>query len=76
MKRAGLKRPGLQGRIARKTGIPHSTVSCIFRGVRRATPEQAVLMEPILESMGYHISAWAMSSCPRGTKLLDLAEKH
>lgn len=69
------KRPGIQGKISRKTGIPHSTVSCIFRGVRRATPEQAALMEPVLESMGFPVTAWSMVSCPRGTKLMDLVVK-
>lgn len=70
-----LKRPGIQSKLSRKTGIPHSTISCIFSGKRRATPEQAALLEPLLQNMGFQVTAWSMSSCPRGTKLMDLIEK-
>jgi hypothetical protein len=63
---------GLQTWLARKTGIARSTVTSIFSGKRRATPEQAIALEPLLISRGISITRLDMMACPRGTKLLDL----
>jgi transcriptional regulator with XRE-family HTH domain len=66
-------RPGTQNRLARKSGIPQSTVSCIFSGKRRATPEQATALEPLLAAEGIFVSRFEMAFCPKGTPLLSLA---
>ena len=64
---------GIQSELARKSGITRSTIASIFSGKRRATPEQAELLAPLLALKGINIDRWAMVSCPRGTKLMDLA---
>lgn len=67
---------GLQSWLSRKTGISRSTVTSIFSGKRRATPEQAILLEPLLIEKGYSITRWDLVSCPRGTKLLELVHQY
>lgn len=66
-------RPGIQSRLARKTGIPQSVISCLFSGRRRATPEQAIALEPLLIAEGINVTRIDLVFCPRGTKLMDLA---
>lgn len=66
-------RPGIQNRLARKSGIPQPTISCIFSGKRRATPEQATALEPLLVAEGIFVSRFEMVFCPKGTPLLSLA---
>ena len=63
---------GIQTKLARKSGITRSTIASIFSGKRRATPEQAAILAPLLESLGVMVSCWDLVSCPRGTKLMDL----
>lgn len=63
---------GLQSMLSRKTGIARSTVASIFTGKRRATPEQAIALEPLLIAEGISITRWDLMACPRGTKLMDL----
>lgn len=66
------KRSGLQAKLSRKTGIPASTICCIFSGKRRATPEQAEALAPLLADVGVAITVWDMASCKRGTPLAEL----
>lgn len=66
-------RPGIQNRLARKSGIPQSTISHIFSGKRRATPEQATALEPLLIAEGISVTRIDMAFCPKGTPLLSLA---
>ncbi len=73
MQRKPKIRPGIQNRLARKTGIPQSTICCIFSGKRRATPEQATALEPLLIAEGILITRIDMAFCPKGTPLLSLA---
>lgn len=73
MKNRTTIRPGIQNRLARKSGIPQSTISCIFSGKRRATPEQATTLEPLLIAEGILITRIDMAFCPKGTPLLSLA---
>jgi DNA-binding transcriptional regulator YdaS (Cro superfamily) len=52
---------GVQSRIVRKlakrqTPISQPIVSQILSGKRRATPEQATALEPVLAELGYAIS--------------------
>jgi plasmid maintenance system antidote protein VapI len=63
---------GLQARLANATGVAQSTISNIFNGKRRATPEQAIALEPLLIAEGFSITRWDLMACPRGTRLLDL----
>ena len=65
-------RPGIQSRIARKSGIPQPTISCIFSGKRRATVDQAIVLEPLLIAEGFFVTRFDLAFCPRGTKLVDL----
>lgn len=52
---------GLPTRLARETGLPQPTVSNIFNGVRRATPEQAALLEAaFIRIGGPPITRWQM----------------
>lgn len=75
MKNTSTVRPGIQSRLAQKTGIAQSSISCIFSGKRRATPEQAIALEPHLIAEGLSVTRWDLMSCPRGTKLMDLVRK-
>ena len=68
-------RPGIQSRLARKSGIPQSVISCLFSGRRRATPEQAVALEPLLIAEGINVTRIDLVFCPRGTKLMDLVRR-
>lgn len=63
---------GLQTKLARKSGITRSTIASIFSGKRRATPEQAIVLEPLLIAEGVSVTRWDLMSCPRGTRLADL----
>lgn len=72
MENTPLVRPGIQKRLVQKTGIAQSTISCIFSGKRRATPEQAIVLEPHLIAEGLSVTRWDLMSCPRGTRLVDL----
>lgn len=63
---------GLQTWLARKTGIARSTITSIFSGTRRATPEQAIALEPLLIARGISVTRLDMMCAPRGTKLMDL----
>jgi hypothetical protein len=62
---------GLQSKILRKltkkfgtterpTPICQTVICQIFTGRRRATPEQAVMLEPVLNELGYAISKFDM----------------
>lgn len=53
----GIQR-GLQSLIARKCVIHKSTVSAIFAGKRRATPEQAAAMEEQFIKRGVPLTRW------------------
>jgi transcriptional regulator with XRE-family HTH domain len=66
---------GLQTKLARKSGIARSTITSIFSGKRRATPEQAIALEPLLIAEGLSITRWDLMACPKGTKLLDLVHE-
>lgn len=63
---------GAQTKLARKSGIARSTITSIFSGKRRATPEQAEILVPLLADLGLIVDHWEMVSCPKGTKLMDL----
>ena len=64
---------GLQSKIARITGIPQPTLSLIFLGKRRATPQQAALLEAEFLKRGINITRWDMLyRHQKGQKLLDL----
>ena len=63
---------GVQTKLARKSGIARSTITSIFSGKRRATPEQAEILVPLLAALGLNVDRWEMVSCPKGTKLMDL----
>ena len=56
---------GIQSKIVRKplkngTPISQPIVSQILAGKRRATPEQATALEPILKDCGFEISKFDM----------------
>ena len=63
---------GIQTKLARKSGIARSTIVSIFTGKRRATPEQAIALEPLLIAEGISVTRWDLMACPRGTKLAEL----
>ena len=63
---------GIQSKVAKKSGIARSTIASIFSGKRRATPEQAITLEPLLIAEGISVTRWDLMACPRGTKLVDL----
>lgn len=44
----------------RKPPFPQSVLSYIMTGRRRATPEQATMLEPVLMEMGYAITRFDM----------------
>lgn len=72
MKQKKVRRPGIQSRILnklthrfgkgveKKPPFPQSVLSYILTGKRRATPEQATMLEPILIEMGYAITRFDM----------------
>ncbi len=66
---------GIQTKLARKSGIARSTITSIFSGKRRATPEQAIALEPLLIAEGLSITRWDLMACPKGTKLMDLVHE-
>jgi transcriptional regulator with XRE-family HTH domain len=70
-----LQTPGIQSKLARKSGIARSTITSIFSGKRRATVEQAAVLAPLLRSYGVAVSCWELVSCPKGTKLMDLVHE-
>jgi hypothetical protein len=48
------------GRGAKKSPISQSALSYILTGRRRATPEQATMLEPVLMELGYAITRFDM----------------
>ena len=66
---------GIQTKLARKSGIARSTITSIFSGKRRATPEQAIALEPLLIAEGLSVTRWDLMACPKGTKLMDLVHE-
>ena len=72
---------GIQSKIVRKlskngTPISQPIVSQILAGKRRATPEQASALEPILRECGFAISKFDMVfEYTPNTPLLRLAKK-
>ena len=67
---------GLQTKLARKSSIARSTIASIFSGKRRATPEQAIALEPLLIAEGLSVTRWDLMACPKGTKLMDLVRNN
>lgn len=67
------RRPGLQAKLARKTGICQVTICHIFTGKRRATVEQAKLLAPLLQKEGIFVTGWDLVSAPKGTPLTEIA---
>ena len=64
---------GFQNKIAQRTGICRSTLCLILKGKRRATPQQAALLEAEFLKRGINITRWDMLyRHQRGQKLLDL----
>lgn len=49
---------GIQSAIARKCGIQKSSVSYVFNGRRRATAQQAALMEGYFIQKGIPLTRW------------------
>jgi hypothetical protein len=72
MKSEKTRRTGIQSRILnkltrrfgrgveKKPPFPQSVLSYILTGKRRATPEQATMLEPVLIEMGYAITRFDM----------------
>jgi hypothetical protein len=48
------------GRGAKKPPMTQSVLSYIMTGRRRATPEQATMLEPVLMELGYAITRFDM----------------
>lgn len=85
MKQKKVSRPGIQSRILnkltrrfgkgveKKPPFPQSVLSYILTGRRRATPEQATMLEPILMEMGYAITRFDMVfAYKKGEPLLNM----
>lgn len=85
MKREKTRRTGIQSRILnkltrrfgkgaeKKPPFPQSVLSYILTGRRRATPEQATMLEPILLEMGYSITRFDMVfAYKKGEPLLSM----
>ena len=67
------KHRNLQSKIVRQTGVCQSVISDIFNGKRRATPQQAALLEAEFLKRGINITRWDMLyRHQKGQKLLDL----
>lgn len=67
------RRPGLQAKLARKTGICPVTICHIFTGKRRATVEQAKVLVPLLQQEGISVTGWDLVSAPKGASLAEIA---
>lgn len=67
---------GLQGRIARRTGISAPIVSNIFNGNRRVTIEQAPKFEEAFIHFGIDLTRWdLMYGVKTGERLADYMDR-
>lgn len=71
-----MKSRGFQATVARQTQISRASLSLIFAGKRRATPEQARKLEKVFIENGIPLNRWdLLYGAKRGETLDQYLEK-